>query len=379
VREGGSKLVPPEEQGERPRKVRLFGLQITDTTLVEAAAWILDRAANQIPTQVSFLNAHCVNVMRKDAVYTEALASSDRILADGSGLAIAARAFGVRLRENVNGTDLFSVLCAMAARSGARIYLMGGRPGIAAAAAERMERAFPAERSGHRVQVVGDGAEAVAALEAGNFDLVLLDLQMPVMDGFEAVQRIRGLAGDAGRVPVLALSAQVLPEALKRVRESGFDGHIAKPVFASDLNAAIAAVIERRAVAEIEPLSEARAASIESPPPATPDFRIIDTLEQALSADDLEGVLERLSIDTASILHAIGECLRTGDSDRLAENAHKLSGILGQFGCGELAADAQQIEHAPEASSSMALGRKLVDRAPGFVQALRDRVNRAAA
>lgn len=235
------------------------------------------------------------------------------------------------------------------------------------------------ERSGHRVQVVGDGSEAVAALEAGLFDLVLLDLQMPVMDGFEAVQRIRELAGDAGRVPVLALSAQVLPEALKRVRESGFDGHIPKPVFASDLNAAIAAVIRKGAAAQIHPLPQARLASIESPAPVMPDYCMIDALQQALSADELDGVLERLSTDTASILQALGECLRTGDSERLAENAHKLSGILGQFGCGELAADAQQIERAPEASSSMELSRKLVDRAPGFVQALRARVNRAAA
>jgi CheY-like chemotaxis protein len=86
------------------------------------------------------------------------------------------------------------------------------------------------ERAGHRVDSAADGAAALAAVSAVAYDLVLMDVQMPVMDGFEATRRIRGLA-DAGRagVPIVAVTANALQGDAERCREAGMDGYVGKP------------------------------------------------------------------------------------------------------------------------------------------------------
>lgn len=144
IRAGGRHSAGALQAAPSGRVVRLFGLDIFDTTIAKAADWIVDRAVRGIGTQVSFLNAHCVNVMARDRSYFDALRQSDRIFADGSGIAIAARTSGVALTENVNGTDLFPVLCAAAAEAGVSMFLFGGQPGIADVAAARMVADVPA-------------------------------------------------------------------------------------------------------------------------------------------------------------------------------------------------------------------------------------------
>ncbi|MGE3918496.1 MAG: PAS-domain containing protein, partial [Hyphomicrobiaceae bacterium] len=83
---------------------------------------------------------------------------------------------------------------------------------------------------GHHVQLVSDGAEAVNAVSTGAFDLVLMDVQMPNMDGLDATRRIRQLPGSVGRIPIIALTAQTLPVKIAETVVAGMSGHIAKPV-----------------------------------------------------------------------------------------------------------------------------------------------------
>ena len=94
-------------------------------------------------------------------------------------------------------------------------------------------------RAGHTVVEVRDGAQAVDAARAASFDLVLMDMQMPVMDGPTATRAIRALPGTAGRIPILALTADALPEHRNRHVSSGLDGYVTKPVDWTDLADAI--------------------------------------------------------------------------------------------------------------------------------------------
>jgi CheY-like chemotaxis protein/HPt (histidine-containing phosphotransfer) domain-containing protein len=97
-------------------------------------------------------------------------------------------------------------------------------------------------RQGHEVVVAGDGKEAVAALERRPFDLVLMDVQMPEMDGLEATRHVRaneaargGFGPDGGRIPIVAMTAFAMTGDREKCLEAGMDGYVTKPVRAQEL------------------------------------------------------------------------------------------------------------------------------------------------
>ena len=94
---------------------------------------------------------------------------------------------------------------------------------------------FPIE-----IDTACDGAEAVEAVSAGRYDVILMDMQMPVMDGLTATRRIRDLADrEAAATPIIAMTANVLPEQVARCREAGMDDHLGKPINLPQLLAAL--------------------------------------------------------------------------------------------------------------------------------------------
>ena len=198
ARRPSADLAPAPQASTRqafPRTVRLFGLGITDTTRAEAATWMVDRAVRGERGEVAFLNAHCVNVMSRDAGYRAALAGATRVLADGAGVGIAARAAGVRLRENVNGTDLLPHLCREAALRGTPLFLLGGRNGVAAEAARRLSLAHPGlVVAGTHHGYLADPAEeaaAIAAIEGSGAAILLVGLGVPMQELWIARNRHR--------------------------------------------------------------------------------------------------------------------------------------------------------------------------------------------
>ncbi len=86
------------------------------------------------------------------------------------------------------------------------------------------------QEAGHRLEIAQDGLQAFQAIQRRRFDLVLMDIQMARMDGLEATRRIRSLAGEAGRVPIVALTAYALKGDECRLLEAGMDGYVPKPV-----------------------------------------------------------------------------------------------------------------------------------------------------
>ncbi|MBU8546839.1 MULTISPECIES: EAL domain-containing protein [Roseomonadaceae] len=119
-------------------------------------------------------------------------------------------------------------------------------------AANRLLLRAALESVGHRVDLVADGAAAVAAVarSGGSYDAVLMDVQMPGMDGLEATRRIRALPGRVGMVPILAVTAGAFREDIEACQQAGMDGHVEKPIRVETLEQALEDVAGQQVVAE---------------------------------------------------------------------------------------------------------------------------------
>ncbi len=96
------------------------------------------------------------------------------------------------------------------------------------------------EKQGHGVAIAGNGLEALAAIEKDSFDLVLMDVQMPEMDGFETTRVIREKEARTGRhLPIIAMTAHAMKGDEERCIEAGMDGYVSKPINAAELLARI--------------------------------------------------------------------------------------------------------------------------------------------
>jgi CheY-like chemotaxis protein len=91
------------------------------------------------------------------------------------------------------------------------------------------------EDAGHAVVVAHNGVEALDAVQAGSFDLVLMDVEMPQMDGLTATERIRALPGNARHIPIIALTANAMMEQVAKCRAAGMDDYLTKPINRADL------------------------------------------------------------------------------------------------------------------------------------------------
>ena len=190
------------------------------------------------------------------------------------------------------------------------------------------------ERHGHEIIVANNGQEAINALDKQSFDLVLMDVQMPELDGLEATRRIRTQEQKTGngRVPIIAMTAHALKGDRERCLEAGMDEYVSKPIRERQLLAAIRAVLGG---------SECRAAgSTLAGDPAVPNAEgetdIIDwnaALEtcggdHALLRDIVEAFLEEQPRRVAEIRRGIDE----QDFELLNRAAHTVKGSMRYFG-----------------------------------------------
>ncbi|MXO88755.1 WecB/TagA/CpsF family glycosyltransferase [Altererythrobacter aestuarii] len=165
--------------------VRLFNLDLVDADRNETAQKLVDLAAKGRRATIGFINAHCVNVAARDSRYRAALKSCDHLLPDGSGMRLAARLAGTSYRDNLNGTDLFPLICEEAARKGVSIYLLGGGEGIAEAAGRAMQRRYPdlniaGTQNGYFEQY--ETARVIADINASGADMVFVGFGVPLQE-----------------------------------------------------------------------------------------------------------------------------------------------------------------------------------------------------
>ena len=178
--------------------------------------------------------------------------------------------------------------------------------------------------AGHRVRLATNGREALALAEEGGFDLLLLDVHMPELDGFQVVQAIRERERSAGgHLPVIALTARSRKEDRERCLAAGMDDFLAKPIGPAELFAAIDRVLAGR------PASEA-------PPASSPEPGILvdpDTLLAACDDDPvlLDKLIRIFQNNLPGSLARVQEAIARQDPAHLRESAHQLRGLLSTF------------------------------------------------
>jgi PAS domain S-box-containing protein len=181
------------------------------------------------------------------------------------------------------------------------------------------------ERRGHQVETVANGQLAVEAVGGSRYDVVLMDLQMPVMDGLTATRRIREIPG-CETVPIVALTAHALAEDRERCLAAGMNGCVTKPFRPHDLFAAV------------------EGWGMPEPPPSAPDpDHVVDLggLRQALreaGAEDVVGDLIRTFLDDCpGRITAIDEAMAAGDPVGIERAAHAYKSAAGAIRAGSLA------------------------------------------
>jgi two-component system sensor histidine kinase/response regulator len=193
------------------------------------------------------------------------------------------------------------------------------------------------EKLGHQVTVVSNGREALSAVQAGKFDLVVMDVQMPEMDGLDATTAIRAWEKTAGtHIPIVAMTAHAMKGDRERCLAAGMDGYTSKPIRIRDLEQTIAQLINPPNLAQVQ-VSEADQAD--------------DVIDRAALLGGVDGdrrllreLIRLFLADCPQRLAEIKEAIRRGDAGALGRAAHTLKGSVGNFAAKNAFAAAQRLE-----------------------------------
>ena len=125
------------------KQFQLFKVTISNITMSDAISSIINSAKSPKCDSYAFVNTDCMNIAHKNEKYRQILNKNRHVFADGSGLRLACKFHRIALKDNVNGTDMFPLLCQQAAEQGVGIFMLGAKPNIANKAAEKMQQRFP--------------------------------------------------------------------------------------------------------------------------------------------------------------------------------------------------------------------------------------------
>jgi PAS domain S-box-containing protein len=196
------------------------------------------------------------------------------------------------------------------------------------------------EKYGHHVTVVDDGTKAVARVRQQPFDLVLMDVQMPHMDGLEATATIRQQEQETERhIPIIAMTAHAMKGDRERCLEAGMDGYLSKPIYAQELLRTIASVLSGQ---PSTPLSELATTSRVPESPTVNWQTALGTVDGR--SDLLNELIEVFLVEASDLIPGIRSAIERQDTAQLRLLAHRLKGCLRYFGADQLSELAFQLE-----------------------------------
>ena len=214
------------------------------------------------------------------------------------------------------------------------------------------------ERNGHAVTIVGNGEEAVHAwqTDAGNFDLIFMDVQMPVMDGFHATSRIRELeASRGGHIPIVAMTAYAMKEDSDKCRNVGMDDFVSKPFQLGD----ILAVLERtsgggeKKAREIDPQANSTDTVLVE---RGAIFNRTELLRRLSNQEELiAGFVSMFMESVDHELPLLEAGILSGDIEAAAGHVHSIKGVSGNIGAERMYSIAFELEAYAKAGNMASL------------------------
>jgi CheY-like chemotaxis protein/HPt (histidine-containing phosphotransfer) domain-containing protein len=212
------------------------------------------------------------------------------------------------------------------------------------------------ESVGYTVDVAVDGAEAIGAFESKRYDLILMDIEMPVLDGWECTEKIRSLesadtACEAGRVPIIAMSGHDLEGDAGRYQHAGLDDCMAKPIERDILLRVVEKWLNRQT--ETQPAASVPACEENSRSgSASAPVDMVRAIDEFMGDRDIvERLLKEFVRKGDKQITTIGEALSTADFERIRLEAHALKGGAANLTAYSLADSCAGMEAAAEAAA----------------------------
>jgi signal transduction histidine kinase/DNA-binding response OmpR family regulator len=202
----------------------------------------------------------------------------------------------------------------------------------------------------HQVEIAENGEEAVSAVVKGDFDVVLMDVQMPVLDGVQATKQIRVLPSPKCKIPIVALTAHAMAGAREEYLAAGMDDYLSKPLEPE----ALFAVLARLSSDSASPTPADPAQPFD--PPIFDRIRI-DTLKQILPRDELLDFVRMFLESLRGTTVRTQELMDAGKFGDLANEAHGVAGTAGNVGAIRLTQCAHDLERACRESDAAGIAR----------------------
>lgn len=206
---------------------------------------------------------------------------------------------------------------------------------------------------GYAADVVNNGKLAVEAWQRNVYPLILMDCQMPVLDGYEAARQIRGLEAEGDRVAIIAVTAHALLGEREKALAAGMDDYVTKPLNTKLLREALERWWPRESMWPCQPTGT----SIPAPPPAMPTAPPIDVLDPAVERSP--GVVRVFLRHVPDQLESVASAISSADAEALRQAAHKLKGSCLSVGIPRMASLCANLEETPEAPHARELKQQL--------------------
>ena len=293
----------------------------------------------------------------------------------GLGLAISKQlaelmggAIGVESQEGIGSNFWFVVTLGIQQEGSFRDEVVLSEPSLAPRLERRNTRLLVVEdhhvnrivvmemikKLGISADVATDGDEAVAAVKDGDYDLVLMDCQMPVMDGYEATKRIRAFDGPKGKVPIVAVTANAMSDDRDQCVEAGMDDYITKPISRKSLQEVLERWLPIRGYDRGSMSSKAsKAGGMQVEESNWDRSFLMDLLDG--DVDVVDEVIRGFLSETPKKISSISEGLASGDWRSVALYSHAVKGSSNTIGATDLASIAFSMEKSAEHGDLKAL------------------------